>query len=166
MRIRPLHVLHSLVTVVVLVQMGFAAAFLVDAATTDATYDALAAHHVVVGGHIVGCLPLRGVRGAVAVSLCRDDYRYRSVLYSDVIPLGETTSFVVDPRHPADRMDVAAFAKGPEETTGDLVFAGVLLASALMMVVVHLEHLRQRRRRSELRRPVPSRAPRSSPPSR
>ncbi|HTZ10503.1 MAG TPA: hypothetical protein VMB72_15625 [Acidimicrobiales bacterium] len=145
MRIRPVGFLHSVVTLVVLVELGFAAAFAVDAARTNAAYDALVAHHVRVEGTVVGCATLGGQRGYVV--LCRADYRYGGDAFTAVIPRGETASFLVDPRDTADRMDAVTFAKGPEETTGDEVVVVVLAAAAVATVAVHLGHVRHRRRR-------------------
>jgi hypothetical protein len=138
-------ILHSFVAVVVLVEVGFAAAFLVDALRTNAVYDALVADHATVDGRIVGCFVLgQGRTGLPTGRVCRADYSYGGVTYNAEIPAGQTTLFVVDPRNAADRMNVADFDKGPEETTGDLVFAGGLLAGAVAVVVVHGLHLRHR----------------------
>ena len=139
-------VLHGFVAVVVVIQLGFATAFLVDAARTNATYEALVADHATVEGRIVGCFVVGTSRtGLSAARVCRAQYSYGGVTYSAEIPAGQTTMFVVDPRNAADRMDVADFDKGPEETTGDVALAAGLLASAAAVVVVHVAHLRRRR---------------------
>ncbi len=90
MRIGRRHVVHVSVLVAVLVQLGFASAFLVDAAQTNRTYDALAARHVALTGRV---------------------------------------------------------NKGPEETDGDLVLAGLPLAGAVLVTVVRVAHLRRRHSR-------------------
>ena len=130
----------------VLIQLAFAIAFLVDAAETNRTYDALSSHRVAVRGHSVGCVVI--VTGRYAGSyarVCRIDYQYSGQAFTAVIPYGETTTFFVDPQNTSYRMNEVNFEKGPETTVGDLVFASVLGFGALALTIVHLEHLRDRR---------------------
>jgi hypothetical protein len=44
------------------------------------------------------------------------------------------------------RMSEVAFDKGPEETTGDIVIAALLVLGAVTVTVVHQVHLRRRTR--------------------
>jgi len=145
-RIRRPHVLHGFVVLAVLVQLGFAAAFLVDAAETNTTYDALANHRVAVHGQQVACSAIVGgrLRYVMAV-ICRVDYTYAGVSYTAEIPRGEPATFYVDPVNTAYRMNEVSFEKGPTETVGDLVIASLLVFGALAVTIVHLEHLRARR---------------------
>jgi hypothetical protein len=145
-RIRRPHVLHGFVVLVVLVQLAFAAAFLVDAAETNTASDALAHHRVAVHGHPVACSAVAtGAFRTIRAVLCRVDYTYAGVSYTGEIPKGWPTTFYVDPADPAHRMSEVDFEKGPTETVGDLVIASLLVLGALAVTVVHLEHLRARR---------------------
>jgi hypothetical protein len=148
MRVGRRRVVHWFVVLVVLIQLGFAVAFLVDAAETNRTYDALASHRVAVHGHSVGCVLI--VTGRFATNnaqICRVDYSYSGQDFTAVIPYGETTTFLVDPLNTSYRMNEANFEKGPTTTVGDLVFASVAVFGALAVTAVHLEHLREMRSR-------------------
>jgi hypothetical protein len=146
MRIGRRHVVHVSVLVAVVVQLGFASAFLVDAAQTNRTYDALAAHHVALAGRVRGCASVPTVRG-FGSRFCRVGYRYDDQQFTAVIPAGKTTTLYVDPNDTSLRMNESSFDKGPEETDGDLVLAGLLLAGAVLVTVVHVVHLRRRHAR-------------------
>jgi hypothetical protein len=140
------HVVHGFVVIVVLIQLGFAIAFLVDAAETNTTYDALANHRVAVQGRTVGCAVIvTGRSQNYTARLCRIDYRYSGHSFTAVIPYGQTATFFIDPLNTSYRMNEVNFEKGPEATVGDLVFASVSFFGALAVTVVHLEHLHQRR---------------------
>ncbi len=141
------HVVHGFVVAVVLIQLGFAIAFLVDAAETNTAYDALANHRVAVQGHSVGCVVVTsgGRNLNYSPRICRIDYQYSGHSYTAVIPYGQTETFFVDPLNTSDRMNAVNFEKGPDATVGDLVFASVSLFGALAVTAVHLEHLRQKR---------------------
>jgi len=146
MRIGRRHAVHAFVVLAVLIQLGFAAAFLVDAAETNRTYDALAGHRVAVQGHSVGCVVIVNGRSPTRnTRICRVDYRYSGRAFTAVIPSGETTTFFVDPLDTSYRMNKANFENGPVATAGDLVFASVAAFGALAVTVVHLEHLHTRR---------------------
>jgi hypothetical protein len=144
MGIRRRHLLHSAVSIVVLVQLGLAAAFLVDATQTNRTYQALAARHVAVNGHVRGCAWMASQRSVLA-HLCRIDYSFRGSDFSALIPYGQASTFFVDPQNVSVRMSKVHFEGGPEETTFDTVFALVLVAGASVVTTVHLVHLRRRR---------------------
>ncbi len=75
MRFGRRHAIHGFVWVAVLIQLGFAIAFLVDAAETNSTYDALASHRIAVRGHSVGCVTVVTGRNLIGRRLCRVDYR-------------------------------------------------------------------------------------------
>jgi hypothetical protein len=77
--------------------------------------------------------------------LCRVNYQYGGQTFTAVIPYGETTTFFVDPKNTSYRMNQVNFEKRPEAINGDLVFASVLIFSAVAVTVVHLEHLRDKR---------------------
>jgi len=139
-------VVHGFVVFAVLIQLGFAIAFLVDAAETNRTYDALSSHRAAVRGHSVGCVVIvTGRLSNITTRICRIDYQYSGQAFTAVIPYGETTTFFVDPQNTSYRMNEVNFEKGPEATVGDLVFASVLGFGALAVTIVHLEHLRERR---------------------
>jgi hypothetical protein len=145
-QIRRRHTVHGFVVLVVLVQLGFAIAFLVDAARTNSTYDALASHRVAVHGHVIGCVTIALGRNRSNVSeICRVNYRYSGQTFTAVIPYGETTTFFVDPENTSYRMNQVNFEKGPQAINGDLVFASVLIFSAVAVTMVHLERLRDKR---------------------
>jgi len=142
---------HWFVVFVVLIQLGFAVAFLVDATETNRTYDALALQRVAVRGHSVGCVFIvTGRYSTNNAQICRIDYSYSGQEFTAVIPYGETTTFLVDPLNTSYRMNEANFEKGPTTTVGDRVFASVALFGALAVTAVHLEHLREQRARRSL----------------
>jgi hypothetical protein len=144
-------VVHWFVVIVVLIQLGFAVAFFVDAAETNRTYDALALHRVAVRGHSVGCVVIvRGRFSTNGAQICRIDYSYSGQDFTAVIPSGETTTFFVDPLNTSYRMNEVNFEKGPTATVGDLVFASVAVLGALAVTAVHLEHQREQRSRRSL----------------
>jgi hypothetical protein len=74
---------HGFVVLVVLVQLGFAIAFLVDAARTNNTYDALVSHRVAVRGHAVECVTIAPVASSKS-PFCADVSRELSLLRADV----------------------------------------------------------------------------------
>lgn len=146
MRIGRHHVVHGFVIAVVLIQLGFATAFLVDAAETNTAYDALVNHRVAVQGHSVGCVVIATGRYQMTTArICRIDYRYSGHAFTAVIPYGQTETFLVDPLNTTYRMNEVNFERGPEATVGDIVFASVSVFGALAVTGVHLEHLRQKR---------------------
>jgi hypothetical protein len=147
-RVRPRHVIHVGLVLAVLIQLGFAGAFIADAAGANRTYDALAAHRVKVTARIIACAYYAprpqgyGFSGRV----CRVEYHYRNHKYSAVINYDQTRRYYVDPQDPTIAENVETFAGGPEEVGGDLTFAGLLLAGALLITSVHQWHLYRRRR--------------------
>jgi hypothetical protein len=147
MRVGRRHVLHASVVIAVLVQLGFASAFLADASQTNRSYDALVAHRVPVTAHILGCASLgttsRSLRNPARI--CRVSYSYQGASFTAFLPYGQPTTFFVDPNDTGMRMSEVSFDKGPEETTGDIVIAGLLFFGALSVTVVHLLHLRRRK---------------------
>jgi hypothetical protein len=145
-RIRRRHVLHSLVSVVVLVQLGFAAAFVFDATQTNNVYDALAARYVTVSGRVQGCALLAGGRSAgYYAHVCRVDYHYKGTGFSALVPFPGSMTYVVDPQDASIRMSKVSFDGGPETTTVDLVLATVLFVGATATTTVHVARLRRRR---------------------
>jgi hypothetical protein len=147
------------VVVAVVVQLGFAVAFLVDADQTNRVYDALAGHRVAITGQVRGCAEVVTTRGG-GTRFCRVGYDYQGQQFSALLPSGQTTTVYVDPDDPSMRMNKVAFDKGSEETTGDLVLAGVLVLGAISVTAVHVVHLR-RGRATSMR--VRSDDPRPSP---
>jgi len=140
------HALHGFVVLAVLIQLGFGIAFLIDAARTNTTYDALASHRVAVQAHATGCFTVvTGRMSSFSTRLCRVRYEYAGKAFADYVPLGQTMTFYVDPLDTAYRMNQVNFEKGPEATFGDLAFASVCGFGALAVTAVHLEHLRVRR---------------------
>ncbi len=144
-RIRRRHLLHSAVSVAVLVQLGFAAAFLIDAAGTSRTYDALAARHVSLNGRVRGCASIGTAR--YSARMCRVDYHYRATTFSALVPSGQSTTVLVDPSDTSIRMTKTNYDGRLGETTVDLVLASVLLVGATSMTAVHVLHVRRRRAR-------------------
>src|SRR5580704_15561643 len=121
MRVGRHQAVHGFVVIVVLIQLGFAIAFLVDAAETNTTYDALVNHRVAVQGYSVGCAVIvTGRYSNYSARLCRVDYRYSARTFTAVIPYGETKTFFVDPSNTSYRMNEVNFEKGPQATVGDL----------------------------------------------
>jgi hypothetical protein len=141
------HAVHGFVIAAVLIQLGFAIAFLVDANQTNATYDALVNHRVAVQGRSVGCVVIAsgGRNLNYSPRICRIDYQYSGQAFTAVIPYGQAETFLVDPLNTSYRMNEVNFEKGAEATVGDIVFASVSLFGAVAVTVVHLEHLRQKR---------------------
>lgn len=149
MKVRPVHLLHSGIVLAVLIQLGFAAAFLADAVGANRTYNALVAHHVTVpaqAGLCSGNRPGRYHLTTRSPSLCAVEYSYAGRTYHDVVGNSDPREFVIDPQNVSYRMSEAAFRNGPVEKIGDLVFASLLLAGALSMTTVHQIHLRRRRK--------------------
>jgi hypothetical protein len=136
------------VIIAVLLQLGFAAAFFVDANQTNRTYDALAAHRVVVMSHRIGCAYVGrpGRFGVNSGNVCEVGYSYRGEQFTAYIPFAQPGTFYVDPDNPAMRMSEVAFDKGPEQSTGDIVIAVLLVLGAVTVTAVHQVHLRRRSR--------------------
>jgi hypothetical protein len=148
MRLRAVHVLHSGVVLAVLVLLGFASAFLVDALQANSTYDALAAHRVAVRGHVIGCFDVQaGIVAGYGARGCRVGYSYKDRSFSAMIGDNQSRTFYVDPLDTAYRMNSATFSNGPVEVTGDIVIAVALFAGAALITTVHQIHLYRRRKR-------------------
>lgn len=147
MKVRPRHVLHVGVVIAVLAQLAFAAAFLVDSALTNRAYDDLAAHRIAVTSRLVGCIYLGPSRtsGASFGEICRVVYHYRDQDFSAVINIAQPKIFYIDPLDTSVRMNKATFDNGPTESTGDIVFAVLLLLGAVLVTLIHQVHLRQQR---------------------
>jgi len=137
------------VIVAVLLQLGFAAAFLVDASQTNRTYDALSAHRVTAPAHTIGCafVGTVGRSGNYSGHVCQVGYSYRGQQFTAYIPYGQDETFYVDPIDTSLRMSKVSFDKGPEETTGDMVIAAWLLSGAVIVTVLHQLHIRRSARR-------------------
>ena len=98
-------------------------------------------------GHSVGCVAIATDRfSSYSARICRVEYGYSGQTFTAVIPYGETTTFFVGPSDTSYRMNEVNFEKGPQATTGNLVFAAVSGFGALSVTSVHLEHRRQRRK--------------------
>ena len=144
------HVLHSSVALVVVVLVGLAIGFLVDASQTNRTYDALAAHHVTVAARQVGCAYTGRTTNSnqnSSVLMCRVSYGYKGQSFSNLVPYQKHYAFLVDPQNTTFRMSSVTFAGGPEAIIGDLVFAILCLVGAGLVTTVHLVHQRRRHRR-------------------
>ena len=148
MRLRPFHLLHSAIVLVVLVLVGFGSAFLADAISANRTYDRLAAHHVVVKANVVYCTgrPAGRLFGRSGGYVCLVSYTYAGQTFQASIPGADPKIFYVDPADPAYRMSEASFRNGPRETTGDVVIASLLFCGAVAITTVHQVHLYRRRR--------------------
>jgi hypothetical protein len=147
-RIERRHVIDGAVVVVVVAFLGLAAAFLVDSVQTQSSYDTLAAHRVTVTERSRVCLD----------DMCSLNYDYRGTHFTDDLPLGDKTTFFVDPGDPSIRMSVVAFDGGPGETTVVDAFAALFLFAALAVATAHGVRI-QRRRRTGKDRPSPWRVP-------
>jgi hypothetical protein len=130
--------------IAIVVMLGFATAFIVDAADTNRTYDALATHRVQLPGHVLGCSLFRSSRGA-SNRLCRIGYDFRGYSFTEVIGSNLSDAAYVDPGNPALHMSKVDFDGGPEERTVDLTFAGLLFAGAFGVGILHELHRRRRR---------------------
>lgn len=135
---------HTSVVVAVLVQLGLAAAILVDAAQTNRVYDALAIHRVGNTGQVRGC-PDVVTKGGFGTRFCQVGYTYQGRQFSALLPARQSTTFYVDPDDASLRMSKVTFETGPEETNGDFILAGWLVLGATVVTVVHLAHLRRGR---------------------
>jgi hypothetical protein len=146
MRVHRRHVLHVGVIVAVVLQLGFAGAFFVDASQTNRAYDALAAHRVALTARTIGCVFVGSISrtGNYSGHVCRVAYSYQGQQFTAVIGSNQTRTFYVDPHDTALRMNKASFDNGPDETTGDLVIAALLLFGALTVTVLHQVHVRRR----------------------
>jgi hypothetical protein len=142
------HVLHSRVVIIVLVQLGFAATLLFDAAGTNRSYDALQANHVALKGQVRGCTFTTKSRNAYG-RVCRAFYSYRGTTFSEYIGANQSTTAFVDPQNASIRMTKVDFDGGPEATTTDVVIGALLILGAVTVSAVHLAHIRRRRRRLE-----------------
>ena len=141
MKLRRIHILRSAAAVGVVVQLGFAAAFLGDALMVNQTYDAVAAHRVEVTAQTTGCFYVR--RGP---STCDVTYSFAGHGFIAVIPATSSKQFYVDSVNTRYRMNASTFAHGPVEITGDIVIAVLLVLGAAAVTVAHQLHLRRRRR--------------------
>ena len=93
-RIRLRHVVHSAVVLAV-VQVGFAAAFLLDAHPADRAYAALAAHHVRVPAQVIHCGRfLASPRPNTYEHACRVTYSFLGQAYYGVIPYNQPRAFL------------------------------------------------------------------------
>jgi hypothetical protein len=141
-------VLHSSVLIVVLVQLGFAAALLFDAAGTNRSYDALQASHVALRGQVRACTFNTGRTNAYG-RVCRVFYSYRGTTFSEYIGANRPTTVFVDPQNASIRMTKVDFDGGPEATTTDVVIGALLILGAVTVSAVHLAHIQRRRRRRQ-----------------
>ncbi len=130
---------HTSVLVAVLVQLGFAAAFLVDASQTNRVYDALATHRVAITGHVRGCADVV-TRGGFGTRFCQVGYTYQGRQFDALLPARQSTTFYVDPDDDSLRMSKVTFETGPQETNGDFVLAGLLVLGATLVTVIHRAH--------------------------
>jgi hypothetical protein len=147
MRVTRRHVFHSTVSILILVQLGFAGAFLYDAHQTNRTYDLLADHRVLVKGLNRGCFEIGGGQRGPLARVCHVTYNYQGTQFSLIMPPKQSTDAYVDPQDPSIRMTKVSFDGGPERTTVDLVLALLLMVGAITMATAHLAHLRRRRSR-------------------
>lgn len=145
-KLRVSHIVHSVVVLVVLVQLGFASAFLVDAIETSGPYDALAAHRVPVTAHLVGCFPVTNRYSYVSLT-CRVTYKYDGQQFQAWIPRTEGMVFYVDPLDTSYRMNHTVFVNATTNIDGDRALAIALFIGAALVTVVHQFHLYKRRQR-------------------
>ena len=148
------HIVLSGAVIAMVVMLGFAAAFIADASKTSRTYDALAAHRVRLAGRQLGCAAMSTTRRLGNTVLCRVAYDYRGVSFTEVVGRGQPEDAYVDPAQPTMHMTAVDFDGGPEESTGDLVLAGLLFAGAVAIGIGHELHRHRRRRRSPRVRPA------------
>jgi hypothetical protein len=141
------HVVLSGAAIIVVVMLGFATAFIVDAANTNRTYDALAGHRVQLSGHVLGCSIFRSSRGG-SNRLCRIGFDFEGYRFTEVIGSNLSQAAYVDPGNPALHMSKVDFDGGPEERTVDLTLAALLIAGAFGVGILHELHRRRRRIRS------------------
>jgi hypothetical protein len=150
MRLRRHHVILSGAVIAVAVMLGFAVSFLVDASTTNRTYDALSAHRVALSGHQLGCAwvgPSSRSNGGGTVQVCRIAGDYRGQYLTWVISFGQSDTLFVDPHDPSIRMTETTFNNGPRETTGDIAIGILLIFGAGVVATLHELHRRHRHRR-------------------
>jgi len=137
----------STALIVIAVMLGFAAAFLADAASTNRAYDALAAHRVRLPGQELGCAwvgPTMRTTGSPTSRVCRIQYDYRNSRFTEVIGYGQLQAAYVDPADPALHMTEADFDNGPRETIGDLTIASLLIVGAIGVGILHELHRHRR----------------------
>ena len=143
MAIRRHHVIFTGVWLAIAAQLGFAAAFYVDAANTNDVYYDIAAHHVELRGALVGC----GYTGRYStIPICRLGYRYDGRYYTRVVPGYESRTLYVDTKNPAWSMNAVSYQIGPRAIAGDLAIGTAFLLGALLVFGLHLLHLHVRRR--------------------
>ena len=167
MKLRRHHVILSGAVIAIAVMLGFAISFLVDAATTNSTYDALSAHRVALSGHQLGCAwvgPSSRYNGSGTVQVCRIAGDYQGQYLTWVIGFGQSNTLYVDPHDKSIRMTRTTFNNGPRETTGDIAIGVLLILGAGVVATLHEVHRRRRqhRHRADERRhfdpSVPSRS--------
>ena len=149
MRVERHHIVLSGAVIAIGVMLGFAVSFLVDASSTNRAFDALAAHHVALPGHELGCAwvgPSTRASSAPTRMVCRIGYDYRGTGFTEVIGYGQSKTAYVDPTDPEVHMTKVSFDNGPRETTGDLAIASALIAGAIGVGVLHEVHRRRMRR--------------------
>jgi hypothetical protein len=145
-RIRPRHVIHSLVVLAVLTQLTFAGLFLADLLTTSATYDGLAEHRVPVTSHLVGCFNAVGEPEKFFYDNCYVTYKYRDQGFHAWIDKSWSLDFYVDPLDSSYRMNKSIFESATENINSDTLFTILLLLGATVTTALHQLHLYQRRK--------------------
>ena len=96
--------------------LGFATAFIVDAANTNRKYDALSAHRVRLSGHELGCSSTGSGSRCGVTRLCRIA-NFRGYRFTELIRYALPHAAYVDPGNPALPMTEVDFDGGPEERT-------------------------------------------------
>src|ERR1700722_8326369 len=157
MNVRRHHVILSGAIIAIVLMVGFATSFIVDAASTNRTYDTLAADHVALSGRQLGCASVGSVgrySATQALRVCRVAAEYKGQEIIWFAPYGQSRILYVDPHDPSIQMTQGTFGNGPTETTGDVVIAVTLIVGAACVATIHEVHRRRRHRRH--RRPRPS----------
>jgi hypothetical protein len=149
-KVRAIHVIHSVAVLAVVTQLVFAGLFLADTLQTSTTYDALTAHRVQVRAHLVSC----SVRGpnysSTYYNPCFVTYRYREQRFHAWIGYSFGLTFYVDPDNTAFRMNKTTYDNATVNIDTDIAFTVLLLLGAAFVTIAHQLHLYRRRQRHDL----------------
>jgi hypothetical protein len=146
-RVRPIHVIHSVAVLAVVTQLVFASLFLADTLQTSASYDALTAHRVQVQAHQVACFgPGSPNHFAGYFDNCFVTYRYQDHHFHAWIDRSWGLIFYVDPYNTVFRMNKSTYDHATVNINSDIAFAVLLLLGAVLVTIFHQYHLYRRRR--------------------
>jgi hypothetical protein len=145
-KVRAIHVIHSVALLAVVTQLVFAGLFLADTLQTSANYDALSAHRVPVEAHRMICFGLSATKVSAGYFInCFVTYQFRDQHFHAVIGYNWSLTFYVDPDNTTIRMAKTTYDNATVNINTDIAFAVLLLLGAALVTILHQLHLHRRR---------------------